>query len=119
VRLAALLVLAGAAASGDANDEARSIEVVAKRYAFSPEQIEVSQGESIRLVLRSADVTHSLKIEAYDIDVEIPKGGEAVEVRFVADRAGTFRIECSKYCGSGHRKMRGEFLVRATDGGAR
>lgn len=90
---------------------ARRLEVTASRYAFTPGRIEVRQGDVVELVLRSADTEHGLAIAGYRVKVAIPKGGEAVGVSFVASRAGTFPIECSEYCGSGHKRMRGELVV--------
>jgi len=102
-----------------AADSPHIVEIVAKRFAFEPEQIDVAVGEPVRLVLRSADVTHGFEIDGYDVKVKIPKGGEPVRVDFVAERPGRFRVKCSEYCGSGHRRMRGEMVVRAAEGGAR
>jgi heme/copper-type cytochrome/quinol oxidase subunit 2 len=90
---------------------ARRFEVTASRYRFEPDRIEVRLGEVVELVLRSADTDHGLAIKAYRVKVAIPKGGETVGVSFVASRAGTFPIECSEYCGSGHKTMRGELVV--------
>jgi cytochrome c oxidase subunit 2 len=89
----------------------RRIEVTASRYAFSPARIEVPEGAVVELVLRSADTDHGLGIKAYGVKVAIPKGGETVGVSFVASRVGSFPIECSEYCGSGHKRMRGELVV--------
>jgi cytochrome c oxidase subunit 2 len=89
----------------------RTFTVTASRYAFDPDRIEVRQGDHVRLVLRSADTTHGLGIEAYGVDVVSPKGGEEVSVEFMAHRPGTFRIKCSEYCGSGHRRMQGRLVV--------
>jgi cytochrome c oxidase subunit 2 len=81
------------------------------RYKFDPARIEVKQGDVVELVLRSADTDHGLAIKAYAVKVAIPKSGAAVEVSFVASRLGSFPIECSEYCGSGHKRMRGELVV--------
>ena len=89
----------------------RRFEVTASRYAFAPARIEVGQGDVVELVLRSADTDHGLAIKAYALKVKVPKGGETVGVSFVASRAGTFPVECSEYCGSGHKRMRGELVV--------
>lgn len=91
--------------------ETRRFEVTASRYQFDPARIEVRQGDVVDLVLRSADTDHGIAIKAYAVQVAIPKGGETVGVSFVASRAGTFLIECSEYCGSGHKRMRGELVV--------
>ncbi len=65
----------------------------------------------MKLRLRSADTTHGLAIDDYGVKVLIPKGGQEVSVEFMAHRPGTFRMTCSEYCGSGHRRMQGRFVV--------
>jgi len=115
-RVVPWLLLAGLApsAAGAFAAEAREtkrFEMTASRYAFSPARIEVKQGEVVELVLRSADTDHGFAIKANSVKVAIPKGGEIVGVSFVASRPGTFPIECSEYCGSGHKRMRGELVV--------
>jgi cytochrome c oxidase subunit 2 len=97
-------------------DAPRSIEIVASRYAFTPPVVEVRRGELLELVLRSTDTDHGLAIKAYHVKVRIPKGGATVHVQFVAERAGRFPFECSEYCGSGHKRMRGELVVLETEG---
>jgi cytochrome c oxidase subunit 2 len=90
---------------------ARRVEIVASRYEFTPSVVEARQGETLELVLRSADTDHGLAIKPYGVKVKVPKGGEAVTVTLVADKPGRFRMECSEYCGSGHKRMRGELVV--------
>jgi cytochrome c oxidase subunit 2 len=89
----------------------RTFEIAASRYAFDPPRIEVQRGDHVKLVLRSADTTHGLAIDGYGVKVVIPKGGEEVGVEFMAHRPGTFRMTCSEYCGSGHRRMQGRLVV--------
>jgi cytochrome c oxidase subunit 2 len=107
--LAAVLVVA--VRTGLAGESPRTIQVTASRFKFEPAVIEVQQGEAVSLVLHSADTTHGLAIPAYRVKVTIPKGGDAVTVGFVADRPGHFPFECSEYCGSGHKQMKGELVV--------
>ena len=89
----------------------RRIEVTTSRYAFEPAVVEVAPGDTVELVVRSADTDHGLAIREYAVKVEAPKGGAARSATFVADKPGRFAIECSEYCGSGHKRMRGELLV--------
>ena len=109
----AVVWLAPAGAGDLAADTApsRHFEVTASRYKFEPSRIEVAQGDVVDLVVRSADTDHGLAIEAYQVKVKVPKGGQSVAVSFVASRAGTFPIKCSEYCGSGHKRMTGELVV--------
>jgi cytochrome c oxidase subunit 2 len=109
VTVAAGMLCLGAVPS--ALEATQRIEVTASRYKFDPARIEVKQGGVVLLELRSADTDHGLAIKAYGVKVAIPKGGQPVEVSFVADRVGTFPIECSEYCGSGHKRMKAELVV--------
>jgi cytochrome c oxidase subunit 2 len=108
-----VLCLAPAGARDLGADQAapKRFEVTASRYAFEPSVIEVEQGDVVDLVVRSADTEHGLGIDAFKVKVKVPKGGESVAVSFVASRPGTFPIKCSEYCGSGHRRMRGQLVV--------
>jgi cytochrome c oxidase subunit 2 len=89
----------------------REVEVVAEKFKFTPERIEVNQGDLVRVTVRSADVTHGWEIKAFDVDAYARKGGRPETVEFVADRAGSFEITCSEYCGRGHKRMKGVLVV--------
>jgi cytochrome c oxidase subunit 2 len=105
----------GAAAGGAvrAQGEPRTIEVVAKRFAFEPSRIEVKEGERIKLVLTSADGVHGVEIKKFRASKKIPRGGEAVTLEFVASAAGEYPILCSEYCGKDHDAMKGTLVVIA------
>lgn len=99
--------------------EPRVIEVVARRFAFVPARIEVALGETVRLVVRSADGMHGLQIKKLKVTEEIPRGNVPVVIEFTATAEGEFDIACSQYCGKGHEGMRGTLVVRARDARAR
>lgn len=88
----------------------REITMTAKKYEFSPSELRVRRGETVKLSITALDKKHGFKIEALDIDRELPKG-EVVVIEFTADSAGTFPIACSKFCGFGHGKMKGQLIV--------
>ena len=89
----------------------KTFEIVASRFKFAPSVIEVTEGERVLLKLRSADGKHGLGIKDFKVKRQIPKTGDTVSVEFVADRAGTFTILCSEYCGGGHSRMKGQLVV--------
>jgi cytochrome c oxidase subunit 2 len=93
--------------------EPRVIEVVARRYAFEPDVIEVTVGERVRLMVRSADGIHGLEIKKFKVSKDIPRSPTPVPIEFTADEAGRFPILCSEYCGDEHDSMRGTLVVRA------
>ena len=108
--------LAPVAAAGQAAGPVREIAVVAERFKFVPDRIEVTQGERVRLNVRSADGTHGLAIKKLKVDLSVPKGGRVVSVEFDASQAGEFAITCSEYCGRGHSAMTGVLVVRPAGG---
>jgi cytochrome c oxidase subunit 2 len=95
--------------------EPRAIEIVAKRFTWEPSEIQVTVGERVRLVLRTADGLHGIEIKKFKIAKEIPRGNKPVTVEFTADEAGRFPILCSEYCGDGHDDMKGMLVVVARD----
>lgn len=89
------------------------VRVTAERFAFSPSEIVVERGTVIEFHLTSDDTDHGFRILGTDVDAQIPKRrrGEAV-VKYVADTAGRFVIECSRPCGAGHTAMRATLVVK-------
>jgi len=91
----------------------RIIEVVAKRFAFEPARIEVTEGERIRLVVSSADGVHGVAIKKFRVEKSVPRGGKPITIDFQATAVGEFPILCSEYCGNGHDDMTGTLVVSA------
>jgi len=85
--------------------------MIASRFRFEPETVEVTEGERVRLILRSTDTEHGFSARKLNLKVAVPKTGEPVTVEFVADKAGTYEFKCSEYCGSGHGRMKGRIVV--------
>jgi cytochrome c oxidase subunit 2 len=116
--LGLLLGIAAAASSAqqpsppDA-DQPRVIEVIAKRYVFEPAQIEVIEGERVRILVKSGDGLHGFEIKKFKVSKEIPRGGDPVAIEFTATEAGSFPILCSVFCGDGHDAMEGTLVVTA------
>jgi cytochrome c oxidase subunit 2 len=87
-----------------AQDATRSFEIHAKRFAFSPTEITVKKGETVKLMLTSDDVTHSLVIPDVNIKETITKG-HTTEVTITPTKTGDFKGKCGHFCGSGHGSM--------------
>jgi heme/copper-type cytochrome/quinol oxidase subunit 2 len=94
--------------------ETKEFSIVAQRYEFVPDHIEVETGDHVRITVRSIDGTHGFSIRGLGIREEVPRTGEPVTVDFEATRPGDFEITCSEYCGHGHSAMRGMLIVRPT-----
>jgi cytochrome c oxidase subunit II len=99
--------------------EPRVVEVVAKRFEFEPSRIDVNEGETIRILVRSADGLHGFGIKKFKVSEEVPRGGQPVSIEFTATAVGEFDVLCSEYCGKGHEGMKGKLVVRANSGRSR
>ena len=86
--------------------------IVAKDFHYSPERIEVTQGDLVKLTVRSEDLAHSFAIDEYRIVKRVPAGGSTT-FEFRADRAGPFRFYCTLTSEAGHGQMHGELVVRS------
>jgi plastocyanin len=93
-----------------ADQPVHDIQIAASQYAFEPATIQVTAGESVRLVIRSKDVVHGFSIPDLKIEARIPAGGEPVKVEFVAPPPGRYDIACSEYCGTGHGQMKASLV---------
>jgi heme/copper-type cytochrome/quinol oxidase subunit 2 len=86
VAVAAAAILSPHAAA--AGQPVHDIQVAVTRYAFEPATIEVTAGESVRLVIRSKDVVHGFSIPDLNIEARITADGEPVTVSWLASAAG-------------------------------
>jgi heme/copper-type cytochrome/quinol oxidase subunit 2 len=108
--------LAGAgsalAALQDQAPNRRAFTVVAREYRFSPNRLEVTQNDLVKLTIHSEDVAYSLTIDEYRVSRRVPAGG-ATTLEFRADRTGTFSFYSNLTSDTRHAEMRGELVVRA------
>src|SRR5258707_97175 len=93
VVLLSFALAAVAAASQDQGPTAKPFTVTLHKYAFDPPRIEVNQNDLVKVELRSADIAHSMTIDAYRIAKRVD-AGHPVTFEFRADRAGTFPYYC-------------------------
>jgi cytochrome c oxidase subunit II len=91
----------------------REISVIARQFEFEPATIEVTEGERIRLLVKSADRVHGFEIKKLRINKLVPRGGKPIAIDFVAPAPGTYEILCSEDCGEGHESMTGTLVVQA------
>jgi heme/copper-type cytochrome/quinol oxidase subunit 2 len=88
----------------------REFTIVAKNYDFSPDRVEVTQDDLVKITLRSDDEAHSFTIDGYRIMKRVPAGGSTT-FEFRADKPGTFPFYCGMTNAEGHRGMKGQLVV--------
>jgi cytochrome c oxidase subunit 2 len=82
----------------------KTITVTAHRFTFTPNEITLTKGEPVVLVLKSEDVGHGLDIRDLDVQLKVAAHGTA-QVQFTPEKTGDFVAHCLVFCGAGHGSM--------------
>jgi heme/copper-type cytochrome/quinol oxidase subunit 2 len=90
--------------------EAKTIDITANQFTFSPSTITVKEGTVVTVNLTSTDTEHGFSLAQFGVNVTAA-AGETKSVTFTADKKGTYSFRCSVYCGEGHGEMTGTFIV--------
>jgi len=86
------------------------ITVTSRGLRFTPSEIRVSEGVTVRLTYENGGGGHDWVLDEFDARTEFLRGGQSDTIEFVADRTGEFEYYCSV---PGHRAqgMWGTFVV--------
>lgn len=102
---------------------AADIDVTAQQFFFefrypdgrkAVNELRVAQGRPVKLVMISRDVIHGLYVPDYRVKQDILPG-QYTTLWLSPDKAGTFDIFCTEYCGVGHSTMRARLVVMPPD----
>ena len=88
----------------------RTFHIDARRFEYNPAILRVNPGDHVTIDLVAKDVVHGLSIDGYDLETTADPGKTA-HLTFVADRQGTFRLQCTETCGNMHPFMTGKLVV--------
>jgi cytochrome c oxidase subunit 2 len=91
-------------------EEPRVIEIVAKRFQFTPAELTLKKDEPVILRLRSEDVTHGFFMKQLGINTTIPPGTNT-DVALTPHEVGKFSVICHHFCGAGHGNMHMTIVV--------
>jgi cytochrome c oxidase subunit 2 len=108
--IAGALLALSSSCRARAEEGPRVIVITAKRFEFSPKEITLKKGETVKLQLRSEDVTHGFFVRPLGIDEEIP-AGQTTEVTVTPQHAGRYVTICDHFCGAGHGAMKMTIVV--------
>jgi heme/copper-type cytochrome/quinol oxidase subunit 2 len=106
----AALVLASPEAQEQAPNR-RTFEIVGREHRFTPDRLEVSQDDLVRITLRSEGQTYTFAIDAYRVVKRAAKG-QAITFEFRADQPGSFEFYCNLTSDPGCRDMKGTLVVK-------
>jgi len=89
----------------------REFTIVAKDHTFTPNKLDVTQDDLVKITLRSDDVPASFAIDAYRI-VKRVAGRTSITFEFRADQAGTFAFYCNLTTDAACKDMKGVLTVK-------
>ena len=108
--LAIAVTVSLAATSPHPADGPKTIDIVVKRFEFSPNKVTLKRGETVTLRITSQDVTHGFFVRPLKIDTDVP-AGQTKEITITPQTVGVFAAICDHFCGSGHGNMKMTFEV--------
>jgi len=83
----------------------------AENGGWEPRTIIVKKGETVKLVIKSMDMTHGFLIAELGIDTGPIKPGYEKVIELTFDKVGEYIFYCSVYCSPSHNKMTGKIIV--------
>lgn len=87
------------------------VQVTARRFSFTPNEIVVKKGRPVLLEIASEDFVHGFNVPALKLRADLPPG-IITRVRFMPERVGRYDFVCDNFCGSGHEEMHGRIVVK-------
>ena len=93
-----------------ASNSPRVIEITAKRFGFTPDQVTLKKGETVTLRLHSEDVTHGFFMRKLKIDTDV-EAGKTTDITIAPDTPGSYTTICDHFCGVNHGNMKMTIVV--------
>jgi cytochrome c oxidase subunit 2 len=97
-----------------APDGSIHVTLVAARYGFYPERIEVPSDTPVTFRMASADVLHGVHAPYTNMTTMIVPGYIS-EVTTTFPKPGEYTLMCNEYCGLGHDHMWSRLIVVSKD----
>ncbi len=88
----------------------REIEVTAQRFQFTPNSIPIKLGEHVTLLVKAVDFPHGFNVPDLGLRVDLMPG-KVTKVLITPKEVGTIDFLCDNFCGDGHERMHGQFIV--------
>ena len=105
-----LAALFGPVALAQDPSEPLTIQLVARKFMFTPEQVPVKVGQRLLLELTTLDFAHGFGLPDLKLRTDLVPG-QVVKLALQFDKPGDYVFLCDNYCGDGHEDMFGRFLV--------
>jgi len=113
VYLLALVIVLALAACGKKEESSPAttatptgeLKIVATNWQFDQKEYKVKKGDTLTVSLESKEGAHSVKLDKFG------NVGSNQSKAITFDKAGTYTINCSTPCGTGHATMTAKLIV--------
>ncbi|MEK9158145.1 MAG: cupredoxin domain-containing protein [Patescibacteria group bacterium] len=88
----------------------KTFTVLGAPYTFTPAQIKVKKGDTVKIIFKNTAGTHDWKLDEFGAATGTVPAGQEKTIQFVASKTGTFEYYCSI---GNHRQlgMKGTLVV--------
>ncbi|KKU49797.1 MAG: Plastocyanin [Parcubacteria group bacterium GW2011_GWA1_47_10] len=84
------------------DSEVKTFVVVGKPFSFTPSEIRVKEGDTVRIVFQNEQGTHDWVIDEFDARTQVLQANQSETIDFRATKKGSFEFYCSV---GNHRAM--------------
>lgn len=91
-------------------DTVKEFTVTGSNFKFSPTEMKVKQGDTVRVIFKNSGGAHDWKLDEFNAATKMLQSGQEETIEFVANKTGTFEYYCSV---GTHRQMgmKGNLIV--------
>lgn len=86
------------------------VNLVARVWAFDPNEITIPKGSTVTFYVHSQDVLHGMKILGTTVSMMVIPG-QVGRATYTFEEPGEYLFVCHEYCGMGHHVMHGKVVV--------
>ena len=88
------------------------VEIVVRRFEYVPNETTLKVNQPVTLNLRSIDFIHGFNVPDLGIRADLLPG-LVTQIEITPRQIGTLEFHCDNFCGEGHERMNGRFIVTA------
>ena len=104
-------LLAAAVSAQEPAQNRREFTIVVKDHTFTPDKLDVTQDDLVKITLKSEDRPSSFAIDAYRL-IKRAGGGLTITFEFRADKPGEFPFYCNLTSDTECKDMKGTLVVK-------
>ncbi|MFD1773289.1 cupredoxin domain-containing protein [Paenibacillus rhizophilus] len=83
------------------------IVIKATNYSFDQKEYHLKKGVPVKITFENQSGNHGILVPELNLQLDGKQNSQVI----VPEQAGTFKMTCSVFCGSGHSQMSADIIV--------